>query len=753
MNWGSNYVEKRTLVEFLSTRRGRLFEEGGVRVAEGRSTLNGAKYIFQLLNTDTTHDYEGYRLRYLPYKMSSIFVFCFSLDIPDSLSQILNHFYPEARMVLPREGTPMILVGLKSDILITGIREDRKGSPKFKLISQKEACSKMGLHAAIQVSSATGHGTQQLLNLVCDILEEQKSSQPVTHSKDTSGGIWTRMFGKKSRTPPPTGTASHVSFPGGSARTGGEGRELGSPGAAMNVRQIFGGLCGTPEFTSYGHSCILKNDTLTFFGGVGPDKLLRKSPFHTLDLITAQWIPNESDTKSCSPPLANELEKSPAPSTSTPNPRHINHTSSCDPGSKSIFVGSFPATCTSDDKSVAFLFGGSSSSVHTNRLVAFNMAEKSWRTLSEHTDDATDNYPLACYGASLLHLHGRLYLFGGCSTEGPSSQFLVFSLETCEWGNLGTTASNVPPPRFHHNAFTDGRVVYVYGGLGQGNSKLGDLWSIEPTDSLMPPSKLSTTTASTCLELIQCQWRKISTSGTQPTPQRGHVGCFWEAENCFLLVGSSNQNPHCEISRLDMRTFTWVQISLSVPIVAREFHTVISTAKSVIVACGVQRSEQGGILGDGYILLRMIAPSSALPVTVWLTIFSLLAMEDLLSISHVCRDFRTICETDDLWRKFLPECGPTITDLRQKITGTRLLWINPTPTVLKYKPPIFQLPSTRCECFLGDANVLMADLTTKKVSEIRIRDSVMTELLKPRSVKEIRTQKIERPFRFLQFHI
>lgn len=45
--------------------------------------------------------------------------------------------------------------------------------------------------------------------------------------------------------------------------------------------------------------------------------------------------------------------------------------------------------------------------------------------------------------------------------------------------------------------------------------------------------------------------------------------------------------------------------------------------------------------------------------------------------------------------------------------------------------------------------MLMADLTTKKVSEIRIRDSVMTELLKPRSVKEIRTQKIERPFRLV----
>ncbi|KAH3745370.1 hypothetical protein Pelo_13225 [Pelomyxa schiedti] len=616
------------------------------------------------------------------------------------MQYMLDTYFPEAQTEAP--SATLILVGIGAELRYTK-------SPS-KLISKEEirdACSKMGLHAAIEVSTQSGQGINRLLNHIGALLNVRipgvlpmENPEPPQPPKR----LFSFLFGKKT-------SETH------------------------SMKELFGRSSRNQEFPSYGHTSVVYSNCLFVFGGTGPERELRLSPCRVLDISrpVPQWIPLErSDTitSSIHDPTATTPSSSPA----------FAFSSSCTPGTKFLGVGSFPATCTNGD-GTAFIFGGLHAGFHTNRLVAFNMIEHTWATLFPHTEEE-GSVPATTYGASLVHDTDHLFLFGGCSPAGACSQFFAYSLRTNTWTSLQVSAS--PPPRYHHNAFVRNRVLYVYGGLGPRNCKLSDLWALD----------LNTLSAIAEARLTSASWTHIPTTGSvQPTPQRGHVGCFWPVEKAFFLVGSSNQNPLCEVFKLDLVTFTWARIlSNSLP-VAREFHSVVANGMSLIISCGMWRKERPEILGDGHIL-SVFTPSICLPSDVWSIIFSCLGWIDLCRLSHTSRYFYNLCSDDTFWARFLPESMRTGVNLKQQYLSCFALCINPSPGVLKYTPPLWDKPAppfcypygTKLECFLGDAIILRADLTTCRVDEIKVGDSVMSELYCARVIKEIHTKKIEKPF-------
>lgn len=79
---------------------------------------------------DTSGQDEYDKLRPLFYKDSNVIIMCYSIDMPDSLSNIFDKWWPEIRYYVPQ--IPVILVGIKKDL-----RNDPITSRRLKLTNQR----------------------------------------------------------------------------------------------------------------------------------------------------------------------------------------------------------------------------------------------------------------------------------------------------------------------------------------------------------------------------------------------------------------------------------------------------------------------------------------------------------------------------------------------------------------------------------------------------------------------------------------
>ncbi|KAH3758985.1 hypothetical protein Pelo_9202 [Pelomyxa schiedti] len=590
----------------------------------------------------TYHDWD----RYYSFDGASLALLCFEINRPTSLQAIFDQYFLEVHAVLP--SVPVILVGIGSEL--------RHTNPPQKCIPEeeiREACSKMGLDAAIELNIASDQGIKNLLNLVCKLIHVTIPGALLADPQPPPPKGWLSfLFGKKT-------SETH------------------------SMKELFGKSSRSKDFPSYGHTSVIYHNHLFFFGGTGPERELRLSPCRVLDIAQPfpHWVPIEqpSDTGSVVGDPATTTQNSDSNSAQSTLVASPSFSSSCTPGTKFIGVGSFPATCTNGDR-IAFLFGGLHAGCYTNRLMSYNMTEQTWSTLFPHT-----------VGEVIMTL---LSYLAGALLQEPALNSLV------SWTSLQVSTS--PIPRYHHNAFVHNRILYIYGGLGPENAKLSDLWALN----------LYTTN---CIQ--------IDTTGViKPTPQRGH-------------------NPLCEI-------FKYAKLSRN-DLTQRQFHSVVPAGESLIISCGMWRKERPEVLGDVHIL-SMFTPSICLPSDVWAIIFSFLDATDLCRFSHTSRYFYNLCSADHFWARFFPEPMRIGGNLKNKYLAYACLWINPSPGELKYTPRPFHRPiPIQYECFLGDAKILRADLSTCRVDEIKVGDSVMSELYSPRIIKEVHTKKIEKPFKMV----
>ncbi|KAG2746056.1 ras-domain-containing protein, partial [Suillus brevipes Sb2] len=78
------------------------------------SNVNLTSYVQQLALWDTAGQEEYDRLRPLSYPESDVIPIVFSIDFPVSLGNVQDKWYPEVAHFC--EGTPLILVGTKTDL-------------------------------------------------------------------------------------------------------------------------------------------------------------------------------------------------------------------------------------------------------------------------------------------------------------------------------------------------------------------------------------------------------------------------------------------------------------------------------------------------------------------------------------------------------------------------------------------------------------------------------------------------------------
>ncbi|KAG6833297.1 GTP-binding protein Rho1 [Tephrocybe sp. NHM501043] len=114
---------------------------------------------------DTAGQEEYDRLRPLSYPESDVILIVFSIDFPTSLANVQDKWYPEVAHFC--EGTPLILVGTKTDL-----RSDDQTKRMLGAQGQSPITPEQGGNVAreigakyIECSAKTGRGVQDVFNL------------------------------------------------------------------------------------------------------------------------------------------------------------------------------------------------------------------------------------------------------------------------------------------------------------------------------------------------------------------------------------------------------------------------------------------------------------------------------------------------------------------------------------------------------------------------------------------------------------
>lgn len=114
---------------------------------------------------DTAGQEEYDRLRPLSYPESNVILIIFSVDFPTSLANVQDKWYPEVAHFC--EGTPLILVGTKTDL-----RRDEQTRRMLGAQGQTPVSPEQGAEVAteigakyIECSAKTGVGVQEVFHL------------------------------------------------------------------------------------------------------------------------------------------------------------------------------------------------------------------------------------------------------------------------------------------------------------------------------------------------------------------------------------------------------------------------------------------------------------------------------------------------------------------------------------------------------------------------------------------------------------
>ncbi|MEM9546962.1 MAG: kelch repeat-containing protein [Bacteroidota bacterium] len=134
----------------------------------------------------------------------------------------------------------------------------------------------------------------------------------------------------------------------------------------------------------------------------------------------------------------------------------------------------------------------------------------------------------------MIEINGGLLIFGGKDDQGDLGDTWVFSDN--EWFNQYPQVS--PGPRHGHTAVKANGKMYLFGGSGTG-SLLNDLWEYCPDNNM---------------------WNLITTSGSAPSPRKGHAAVYYEANNTIYIIGGTTANGNSsQLFALDLTTKQWTE--------------------------------------------------------------------------------------------------------------------------------------------------------------------------------------------------
>eukprot|EP00924_Labyrinthula_sp_SR-Ha-C_P004890 maker-scaffold_1-snap-gene-15.40-mRNA-1 protein AED:0.26 eAED:0.26 QI:0/0/0/1/0/0/3/0/526 len=196
-----------------------------------------------------------------------------------------------------------------------------------------------------------------------------------------------------------------------------------------------------------GHSVVEYEGCFYIFGGT--DSSRRRNDLHKLDTKDMSWT-------QISPRRNNEV----------PWKRS---------GAKAVVV-----------EGKMYLFGGydGRGGNYFNDLQEYDIKTNTWTD----TEEEGEEYPSPRTDHTLVHYHGKLYIFGGYDGRLRLNDLFEFDLDSLVWTKLAQNNSYVPVSRFGHTAVVDNDDMYVFGGW-DGHETLNSMWRYSFLSDLWTPHR------------------------------------------------------------------------------------------------------------------------------------------------------------------------------------------------------------------------------------------------------------------------
>uniref|UniRef100_A0A8C3FGJ7 Uncharacterized protein n=1 Tax=Chrysemys picta bellii TaxID=8478 RepID=A0A8C3FGJ7_CHRPI len=227
---------------------------------------------------------------------------------------------------------------------------------------------------------------------------------------------------------------------------------------------------------------------------------------------------------------------------------------------------------------IAFVFGGCSIyNTFDDQRTYFNDFYMLTITLTDLTWERIPHdghIPCAREGHTLCVVRGKIYLFGGCSTQDAKECLpgvYRFDLSSLTWQKVKT--NGIAPQTLRHSSAVIGENIYVYGGVHYGKA-VDDLYMFST---------------------VSLSWTPVKTTGSAPGARSGHAFAT-VGQVIYMFGGSSGENIYCtDVHALDTGLLTWQQCEIKGEIPSgRSHHTFTAHHdKDIYLFGGIYESKDG----------------------------------------------------------------------------------------------------------------------------------------------------------------
>ncbi|KAF7250609.1 Tip elongation aberrant protein 1 [Varanus komodoensis] len=248
-------------------------------------------------------------------------------------------------------------------------------------------------------------------------------------------------------------------------------------------------------------------------------------------------------------------------------------------------------------------------------------------------------------GHSLCVVKGKIYLFGGCSSE--NAERCLPGIYTFDPGSLTwekVTTSGIEPQTLNHSSAVVGESIYVYGGMQCGKA-VDDLYVFNTVSQSWTPVKTSGSSPGArsghafatigeiiylfggcpdedeysadvfALDTVTLMWQKCEVKGEQPIGRSHHSFTAHHDKDIYLFGGTSESKdgskiPRNDIMKLSLARMKWkMPLYVGIPPACRQNHVAFILHSHLYIFGGNGDKEFNDLMG-----MKLINPSDRQPI-------------------------------------------------------------------------------------------------------------------------------------------
>jgi N-acetylneuraminic acid mutarotase len=186
-----------------------------------------------------------------------------------------------------------------------------------------------------------------------------------------------------------------------------------------------------------------------------------------------------------------------------------------------------------------FLFGGSNLETENKKFFSLDLNQFKWEIVKVRGDGVPDSRDE--HSACFYENEASMIIFGGFIKGVRTNEMDKFLFQENRWVKLTLPQTAIRPrPRSGHSAVIHQSSMYVFGGRGDDNIKLNDLWRFDISTNV---------------------WQEIKQEGTVPIPRCGHSCDIFEGQYLIMFGGIYEITKELnDLQMFDLTKKKWVTL-------------------------------------------------------------------------------------------------------------------------------------------------------------------------------------------------